>query len=185
MTTGRLLVNGGLTMAATSLAFFLLALLAAEGLESLGSHIIDLLGPPGVVLAVIASDALAIPLPPSAFVLIAIAAGERVALTLFVACAATVVGASLAYLLGPYVARLPLIHRWVEPRRARATQLFSRHGLWAVVFAALTPVPFSLICWLAGTYQMCYRRFFVASLVRIPRLLLYATLFHIGWHAAL
>ena len=62
--------------------------------------------------------------------------------------------------------------------------LLKKWGLWTVVIAALTPIPFSIVCWFAGIYKMPYRPFFIGTLVRFLRFALFYYLFVIGWTSA-
>ncbi len=48
-----------------------------------------------------------------------------------------------------------------------------RFGFWMVVIGALTPLPFSLTCWLAGVLKLPIQTFALAALVRVPRFVLY------------
>jgi membrane protein YqaA with SNARE-associated domain len=48
-----------------------------------------------------------------------------------------------------------------------------RYGFWMVVIGALTPLPFSLTCWLAGIIKLPLQTFVIAALVRVPRFVLY------------
>ena len=79
-------------------------------------------------------------------------------------------GGSIAYLIG----------RWIKdwPRLARITQwdtfvhnaeLYRRWGGIIIILAALTPLPFAIICFLSGTFQFPYRRFLLYSATRFIR----------------
>ncbi len=48
-----------------------------------------------------------------------------------------------------------------------------RFGFWMVVIGALTPLPFSLTCWLAGIFKLPLQPFVLAALVRVPRFIIY------------
>ena len=48
-----------------------------------------------------------------------------------------------------------------------------RFGFWIVILGALTPLPFSSTCWLAGIFKLNFKTFVAASLFRIPRFILY------------
>lgn len=58
--------------------------------------------------------------------------------------------AALDWLLGRWLAHhvQPLLERIHGYGRCEAA--LQRHGVWAVGASALTPLPFSLVCWLAG-----------------------------------
>ncbi len=54
-------------------------------------------------------------------------------------------------------------------------------GVVAVVVAALTPVPFSLVCYLAGSLRMPLGIFFLAILARIPRMAIFYYIIAAAW----
>ena len=49
----------------------------------------------------------------------------------------------------------------------------ARYGAWAVGIAALTPVPFSVVCWVAGFVRLDFVRFAPMALLRVPRFIIY------------
>ena len=56
-----------------------------------------------------------------------------------------------------------------------------KYGIWAVIVAAITPIPFSPVCWIAGMLEMDYKQFLVASLWRIPRFMIWYVIFSLGF----
>lgn len=146
--------------------------------------IIETLGLIGVGICVFGSEAFGVPVPPSTYTFAAIAGESPVTAILIISFATSVAGASLAYLLGPHIGRLPIVRTWLERFRPDGEALFQRWGVWTVGVAALTPLPFTICCWLAGIYRMAYIPFFAATLVRAPRLLLYYGVFALGWTGA-
>ena len=145
---------------------------------------LTLLGPLGIFLGVLGADAFGLPIPPSTYLFAAVAAGAPAVLVLSVAAAASLLGATLAYFIGPYIGRLPLLSTVLERFRPRGESLYRRWGVSTVLIAALTPLPFAPFCWLAGIYQMPFKRFFSAAMVRAPRLLAYYAVFALGWAGA-
>lgn len=91
---------------------------------------------------------------------------------LITVCAATVGGGISGYGIGRLLAHT----RWVQERTAPfrdrgGDALIARWGLWAVVAAALTPLPFSTVSWIVGALRLDARRYALAALTRIPRVL--------------
>lgn len=150
-------------------------------LEELARWLISDLGYAGLFAGVFAADAFTFPVPPDAYLLISIAGGADVAATLIACSAASVLAGNLAYAIGPYIERVPILRGKLEEFRPRGEYLFEKWGIRAVAISALTPVPFSIVSWLAGIYQMRYRDFFFASLFRIPRIAGYYALYAYGW----
>lgn len=158
-------------------------LVLREPLQEMATEVVRSLGPLGVFLGVLVADGFTFPIPPTTYVIIAVASKSPAMPILVAAAAASVLGGSLAYLVGPWLARLPWIGRRLEAFRPRGEELFQRWGVRAVIIAALTPLPYSIICWLAGIYRMPYRPFALATLVRVPRVFLYYALLTLGWSA--
>lgn len=157
------------------------AMFLREPLERFAHWIYEELGVIGVFLGTLLTDSLTLPIPPDTYLFVAVASHEPVVPILAATCAGSVMGASVAYRLGPVIQRLPFLRRRLEKFRSRGERLFLRYGTWTVAIAALTPIPFSVTCWLAGIYRMPYRAFVLASLARIPRLVGYYYLFQLGW----
>jgi membrane protein YqaA with SNARE-associated domain len=150
-------------------------------LEEIARLLISKLGYAGLFVGTFAADAFTIPIPPDFYLFISIASGASVTMTLIACSSASVLGGTLAYLIGPYIERLPILRDRLDEFRPRGEYLFSRWGGWAVGIAALTPVPFSIVAWLAGIYRMGYPRFLAASLCRVPRIVGYYALYAYGW----
>lgn len=130
----------------------------------------------GVFLSTWAIDTFTLPLSPDVILAFVAHEGGKLdhATSLVVISAASVLGGNTAY----YLARWLGGTRWVQRRLAKGydngQKLFRRFGVWAVVIAGLTPVPFSIVCWLAGLYRMSAFKLFLATLSRIPRF--------VGWY---
>ncbi|WP_158542259.1 YqaA family protein [Lujinxingia litoralis] len=155
-----------------------------DPITDLATQFVQLLGAPGIFLGVLAADAISFPIPASTYLFAGVASGASVIPVLIATSLASLMGGALAYLVGPQVARIPFLARRLEIFRPRGEALFKRWGAWAVGIAAVTPMPFSIICWLAGIYRMPFKPFFTATLVRVPRVCLYYGLFALGWASA-
>lgn len=152
-----------------------------EPLEVLANWVVAELGLWGVFLGVVATDAFTLPIPPDTYLFVAVASDADVAPILAVCCVGSILAGSIAYKIGPTISRLPLLRPRLEHFRQRGEKLFGRYGVWTVALAALTPIPFSITCWLAGAYRMPYGPFLLATFARVPRLLGYYALFRLGW----
>lgn len=130
----------------------------------------------GVFLSTWAIDTFTLPVSPDIILAFVAHEGGKLdhVLSLALICVASVAGGNTGFYLARRLGRL----RWVERRLAKSyrsgQRLFQRFGVWAVVIAGLTPVPFSIVCWLAGLYHMSAFKFFLATLSRIPRF--------VGWY---
>lgn len=161
----------------------ILAIFLREPITMVAHRIVESLGLVGIFFGVLAADGLMFPIPPTTYLFIAVAANVPIIPVLIVCAVASFLGGALAYLLGPTLQRVPFINRRIEAFRPRGEALFKRWGGWTIAIAAVTPLPFSLVCWFAGIYRMPFARFISVSVVRAPRLLVYYGIFTLGWTA--
>lgn len=155
-----------------------------EPLESMATWLVSVTGYAGMFAGIFIADAFTFPLPPDVYLFLSIAGGSNVALTLAVCSASSIIAGNVAYHVGPYIKRIPVLRERLEEYRPRGEHLFREYGSWAVAVSAMTPVPFSIVSWLAGIYRMRYSSFVFASLFRIPRIVGYYALYAYGWAPA-
>jgi len=153
-----------------------------DPLTELATWIVHTFGPVGILIGIILSDTLSFPIPPDAMLFTAAAAPDIPDLPMIIAVSVTSFAAgSIAYVIGPYLGRIPFLEKRLETYRPRGEAMFERYGVWAVALAAMSPLPYSMACWLAGIYKMPYKKFVVATLFRMPRMAFYYALFILGW----
>lgn len=81
------------------------------------------------------------------------------------ATVASVSGALVGHWLGLLFGR-PLLERiFSADKIAPVEKMFNRYGLWAVLLAAFTPLPYKLFAILAGVLHLDRKTFVVASLI--------------------
>jgi membrane protein YqaA with SNARE-associated domain len=82
-----------------------------------------------------------------------------------VAMVASVLGGIAGYWVGLRFGR-PVLHRFVSPAKAdSAERLFNKYGAWAVVVAAITPIPYKVFTISAGVLNLELKKFVVASVI--------------------
>jgi len=81
-----------------------------------------------------------------------------------------------AYFIGTKLYHLPRIHSWVDIRFAKQFQQIKKFGGLLIVIAALTPLPFSPICMVAGVINYSFKRFVLLTLSRIIRFAAYGAI---------
>lgn len=150
-------------------------------LEAAAYWAVERFGIWGIVAGIAASDIFTSPIPPDTFLFIAAATKMPAAPTLTIVCITSLICGSISYFLGPQLRRIGFIHRRIERFRPRGEALFERWGVWTVAIGAMSPLPYSVTCWFAGIYRMPYRRFLLATLFRVPRIIAYYYLFVFGW----
>ena len=162
-------------------AVVLAGMFLKEPLSAAADWVVHRFGLPGIALGIFISDTFTFPIPPDTYIFLAVASQLRELEVLVTVCLVSVFSGNVAYFLGPLLARIPLIRNKIEQFRTQGQDLFLRYGVWTVAIGALTPLPYSLVCWFAGLYKMPYKRFFLATLFRIPRMIGYYYLFKLGW----
>ncbi len=78
-----------------------------------------------------------------------------------VAFVGTVIGAVLGYGIGRWLEKAiltKLIRKW-QNQFEKGKVLFRKYGVWAVLIAAISPLPLSQISWLAGMSRMSLVKF--------------------------
>ncbi len=118
------------------------------------------------------------PIPPDAL-LIAIAVPQphnAIWLALLV-IAMSVMGAFVGHWLGRHIGR-PIADRLFSEKYIVHTEaMFNRYGVWAVLVAAFTPIPYKVFAILAGILGFDRKMFLIASLIgRCARFLLIGAL---------
>jgi membrane protein YqaA with SNARE-associated domain len=147
-----------------------------QELQTVAVASFETLGVPGLALLVFAADSVTSPIPPDvALIVIANSALKTAWWTpvLLLGLVSTSAGC-VAWWIGGHLGRTRfatlVFQRALKPSH-RA--LITRYGRLGVVVGALTPVPFSLTCYLAGMVSMRFREVLPACAVRIPRLIVY------------
>ena len=112
------------------------------------------------------AESIFFPIPPDLLLIaIGVLHPEKALWLAAIATVASVAGAVVGHWLGRKIGR-PILFRIVDPARVEfAERLFKRYGTWAILIAALTPVPYKVFAILAGVLELDLRPFVVASLI--------------------
>ena len=119
-----------------------------------------------VLAATAFTESIFFPIPPDPL-LIGMSFVHPKAALLFAAVAtvASVAGAVLGRWLGKRFGR-PVLERFVSAEKVdRVETMFNRYGVWAIMIAAITPVPYKVFAITAGVLDMPQAPFIVASLI--------------------
>jgi membrane protein YqaA with SNARE-associated domain len=174
-----------LRIAASLAGFFLfmtaLAWLLGPQINSLSSGFIERFGLPGLALGTFMADAFSLPPPPLFYVIVVGTGSGSHLVGMTVVSLASVVAGNVGYRLSALVSARPFFKRRIDATRARMDVLFERYGVWAFAIASLTPLPFSLMCYVAGVYRIRPWLFALVCLFRIPRLLVMYWMVRAGW----
>ncbi len=150
-------------------------------LEAIGKLFIEKFGLVGLFIDVYLVDTLIVPVTPDLFLGLLILDGRHQAIGLLLISIASVLGGLSGYWIANKLSSWRIVHKLVKNYQEKGEALFQRFGVWAVVIAGLSPVPFSTVCWLAGMFHMDRHKFFLATLTRIPRMIIWYFLIAKVW----
>ncbi len=112
------------------------------------------------------SESVVFPIPPDPLLIaVGVASPGSAIWIAALVTVASVAGAYLGHWLGRRIGR-PLLRRLVSDSKVeRAEGLFTRYGVWAILVAAFTPIPYKVFTVLAGIMSLPIRPFLLASLI--------------------
>ena len=145
-------------------------------MEALSQQLISYAGIWAVGLGFMIPDALTLPIPPDTFLVAGHLGGLGFWEMTLWGGLGSVLGGTLGYAMIRVISRRPRVSVWLEPKISRGRELMDRYGLIALALAALTPLPYSVICWVCGATNVRAFPFVLVSLLRIPRVALYLIL---------
>lgn len=156
-----------------------LGYVAREPLIYVSSGFVDRFGVAGIVVGCFVVDT--IPgLTHEPFLLFGYTGGLGFWKVFAAAASGSVAAGPLGWAMGRLLGRLYWVQELFERHKVNA--FIARYGVTAVAVAAITPFPFALATWAAGTANMPLDRLIMGSLFRIPKVAFYLTLIMLGWN---
>ncbi len=150
-------------------------------IEAAGQAFVDRFGLLGLALGMMLADALSMPPPPLFYIVIVATNPSSHLVGMTVISIASMAAGIVGYKLSALLSARPFFQRRIDATRARMDKLFDRYGFWAFAIASATPMPFSIMCYVAGVYRVKPKLFALVLLFRIPRLLVMYWLARAGW----
>lgn len=159
----------------------LIRVLVGSQAEAVGRWVVDEFGYVGIFLSVLILDTMIQPISPDVVIFIAIAGEMNPLWALMTMATASMIGGNIGYLIGRFLGHRKFIQKMLGKNLDRGHYLAEKYGMGAVILGAMTPIPFSTVCWLAGMMELKYSHFIVAVLYRIPRFLLWYIIIGLGF----
>ncbi len=149
-----------------------------DSYKLIGDWVISNLGYTGIALFVFLTDMLIVPM--SLDILYPFVLRWDPVKLILTMSVASVLGGYAGYWIGRLLGRLPFIKRFTDNFSVDGSKLIHTYGVWAVVIAGFTPIPFSTICWMTGMLKVTHWQVALAALSRFPRIIVYYLIFRGG-----
>ncbi len=133
-------------------------------------------GMPALFLLTWIADTTFQPIPPDIFVFGSTFGGADIWRASVVAGVASACGGTSGYFIGRCIGPLRFRRLFGNKLLITGRKIFHKYGIYAITVAALTPLPYSGTCWIAGIYKMSPIAVFLTSM--IGRILRYIV---VGW----
>lgn len=146
-----------------------------------GTTLIDTLGLGGIACGVFLADGFHFPVPPQFYMLAVVAHGGPVVPALLAIGAGTIAGGHAGFFFSRRLTHIAFIRHGTERVARKLAHWFDRYGTRAVIIAAVLPIPYSFLCYLAGLQRLRYRAFAPIVILRLPKILLYFLIVRAGW----
>ncbi|AHC16802.1 YqaA family protein [Salinispira pacifica] len=160
------------------MVYILLWIFFQEELQKLSLWSIEHLGLAGVAVFVYAVDTFIV--PATADLVFPLTTTWPPVPLLLTMSAASILGGMSGFFLARALSHISWIQDAVSYYREHGERLIRRYGLWAIVLAGLTPLPYSTISWIGGMLKLPAAGYLLASLSRIPRFFLYYAIIESG-----
>lgn len=152
-----------------------------DWLEVAGAYMIENYGSRGVFTSVFFIDWVPVPTSPEPIFLLGVTGGMPIKELFVAAASAGVVSALGCYASGVVLERTTPVGRWVNEKHPALVAFVEKHGYKGLALAAIIPLPFSPMMWIAGIIGMPLERVVIISLLRIVKTAFYLWLIVLGW----
>ncbi|GBF36528.1 MAG TPA: DedA family protein [Methanothermococcus okinawensis] len=125
------------------------------------------------------SESIIQPVPPDIFILGASIFGLDPLICAVISTVGSVLGGITGYILGYKLGTPVFIRLFGEKYFRMGERFFEKYGVLGVVIAGFTPLPYKIVAWLSGIFDMGVLKFTVGTLIgRFSRFLLIAYFGH-------
>jgi len=154
---------------------FVLFIIFRKEIRIFAKDLFKLYGLFGLAAFVIVMDTFIQPISPDLIIVGSTLGGANLIFTALIGGGSSILAGIIGYNIGRKIVGKSRKNSFTSKQLVNGEKLFNKYGIWAVAIGALSPVPYSAICWSAGIYGMVFKKFLITSLfTRIPRFFLVA-----------
>lgn len=131
----------------------------------------------GLSIIIFLMDLVVQPISPDVLIFGSTFGGANIFLTAIIGGLASSFGGIGGYFLGKKLGQHFFEKYFDKTHLQKGKLLFENYGILAVIIGAITPIPYSAVCWGAGIYNMKFLPFIISSIIiRTLRFLLIAVI---------
>ena len=113
------------------------------------------------------------PFPVDPFLIGSVAFGMNPHLALITATLGSITGGAIGYLLGKNLGEPVFLKLFNKKYFKLGHEFFEKWGVWAVLIASVSPIPYKLMAWLSGIFEMNFFHFIImTSIGRVIRFMI-------------
>jgi membrane protein YqaA with SNARE-associated domain len=165
---------------ASLISIFMLFFMFYQETKIIFITLVSIFGLSGLFIFVIILDTIIQPLSPDLLVFGSTFGGANLYSASLVGGFGSVIAGILGYFIGKKIGAAGFRKWFGDKHLKKGKKFFKKYGIWAIIVGAISPIPYSSVCWAAGIYKMRFFPFLISSIVtRIPRFFLMG---YIGYH---
>ena len=143
-----------------------------DGFIEITKEIINQYGYSGIFLLTTAEQFI-FPIPADVFMALGTAMGMHLEKILIFVSIGALIGSFIGYFLGKYLGHPVMLWLFGKTRLDKGELFIKKWGVWGIIIAGLTPLPFKIVTWTAGIFEMPLLRYTFAIIIgRLPRYLI-------------
>jgi len=115
------------------------------------------------------------PVPADIFIAIGSSGGLIFRNILIIVLIGALLGSTIGYFLGKYLGHPTATWLFGQKRIDKGEEFIKKWGIWGVIVTGLTPLPFKMVTWMSGIFEMPFKKFILGVIIgRMPRYIISA-----------
>ena len=151
---------------------FLFTQVLGESSTVLSESFMSNFGLAGLYVGTLLIDSFPTPGGPIPLLTLSIQGGASIVSVFTISFMGSLTAGFLGYALGLKMGLPSKIQIWTERRYPGKIDLIKQKGTWGVVILAALPLPLAFATWTGGAFKISWKGIFLASLVRVPKMLI-------------